>query len=232
MRRALLLAVWMMGCQSAREPSRPPAAAPAAAPAAPEKTPEKTAEKTVEKTMDQQTLAARLVAVGYEKLFLSLDGGELERIWKEPGAAQALEQVAAQGAPEARVLAAEALFARKQGYRPADPASLAGAYAQALRKAELANPWGMPGELDGPLGQHLVSLGEAAVPALVPLLEDTRQVTYGGSKEATVGNDYAYRVKDLAAFYLSKIKKAPLAVPESPKARDAEIAKLRKALGL
>lgn len=228
MRRALLLVACLLGCQSAREPSRPPPAAP---PVAAEKAPDKTVEKTVEKNMDQQALAARLVALGYERLFLSLDGGELERIWREPGAAQALEQVAAQGAPEARVLAAEALFVKKQGYRPADPASLAGAYAQVLRKAELANPWGMPGELDGPLGQHLVSLGEAAVPALLPLLEDNRQISYGGSKEATVGNDYAYRVKDFAAFFLGKIKKLPLAVPESPKARDAEIAKLRKALG-
>ena len=85
-------------------------------------------------------------------------------------------------------------------------------------------------ELDEPAGQHFVALGEPAVPALVSLLDDTTRLEYGGSKEATVGNSYAYRVKDFAAFYLSRIRNLPFDVVQDPAARDKAIDALRQAL--
>jgi hypothetical protein len=67
-------------------------------------------------------------------------------------------------------------------------------------------------ELDnaGPAGIRFVVLGEAAVPALVRLLDNAgTPLIYDGSKEATVGNADHYRVKDFAAFYLSACAASP-----------------------
>lgn len=186
-----------------------------------------------ESEMDTAALAGRLTGAGYEALFLRLDTKELDAIWGEPGAPQALEALALdQGAPpEARFLAAEVL--QHQGRAVSDPqgrAGLATAYAAALKGATLGNPWALPGEVDGPAGEHLVDLGEPAVPALAPLLDDQRRVPYAGSEEATIGNSYAYRVKDLAAFFISRIRSLPYTPNEDPAARDAEIERLRAAL--
>ena len=49
-----------------------------------------------------------------------------------------------------------------------------------------------------------------------------------GSKEATVGNGYQYRVKDFAAFYIAKIIDTPIAFHRDPADRDAAIEELRK----
>ena len=177
--------------------------------------------------------ADRLTSLGYAGLFLSLDDGPLTAFWHEAGTPEALAQLSADSSAdaEARFLAAEVLFRKHPDY-PAEPhrAALAPVYAEALRRSRLANIWGMPGELDGPAGQHLVALGEPAVPALAPLLDDMRQVFYSGSEEATVGNSYRYRVKDFAAFFISQILRLPYTVHQTPQERDTEIERLRAAL--
>lgn len=89
----------------------------------------------------------------------------------------------------------------------------------------------MPGQLDGPSGKHVVQLGEPAVAALISLLDDGKQIDYGGSEEATVGNSYAYRVKDFAAFFISRIRKLPFTVVEDPAARDHAIEQLGVQIG-
>jgi hypothetical protein len=90
----------------------------------------------------------------------------------------------------------------------------------------MGNPWGLPGELDGDAGRHLVSLGEAAAVALEPLLDDERRVPYWGSQEATWGNSFAFRVKDFAAFFVSAIRGRPYVLHTDPSARDGDIQKL------
>jgi hypothetical protein len=80
------------------------------------------------------------------------------------------------------------------------------------------------------VGQHVVSLGESTVAELSHLLDDSRPVTYGGSREATYGNSFNYRVKDLAAEFLAQIRHLPYVVKEAPSERDVEIDRLREAL--
>ena len=178
-------------------------------------------------------LAGRLMSLGYSRLFLSLDDDALDALLREPRAAEALAalvcDIGAEG--KARFLAAEVLFRKQPGYpSPAETPLLAPIYADALSHAELANPWGMPGELDGPAGQHLVAIGRAAAVALVPLLDDAQAVIYGGSEEATIGNSYEYRVKDFAAFFIHCICGAPYSVRKTQPERDGEIARLRASL--
>lgn len=175
------------------------------------------------------TLTTELSRTSYDKLFLS-DDKELNRLWALPDTPKNLHALIASTAAsaEVRFLAAEILARRESdGFPPPEAGdALAAAYAHALAATVEANRWGMPGELDEPAGQHLVALGRPAVPALRPLLSDTRAVTYGGSKEAMVGNDYHYRVKDFAAFFIARILKLPYRVVTDPAKRDQAISDL------
>lgn len=169
---------------------------------------------------------------GYQRLFMTMTDQAIDEVWTGAGGAAGLDAVIGDAAApaKARYLAAEIRFRKDATFRPADPAALARAYADALRSEVLANPWGMPGELDEPLGKHVVSLGEPAVAALVPLLSDSRRIDYGGSKEATVGNEFQMRVKDFAAFFIARIRNRALAMDPDPKHRDQAIADLRASL--
>ena len=169
---------------------------------------------------------------GYQKLFMSMDGKDIDEVWALAGGEAGLDAVVGseQTSSKARYLAAEIRFHKDTKYKPANAASLAKAYADALRDEVMANPWGMPGELDEPLGMHVVALGEAAVPAFRELFSNSKPIEYGGSKEATVGNEYAMRVKDFAAFFVARIKNRPFTMDTDPKKRDAAIAALQAAL--
>ncbi len=175
-------------------------------------------------------LAARLVDARYHGLFLRGPAdGALAPIRADDLAALVIDP-SADG--EARFLAAELWLA---GHRelppPADAAEVAALYARALAEGWVADagPWGLPGEV-GPIGLHVLRLGDAAVTALRPLLDDARGVVYGGSVEATAGNRYGYRVKDLAAFYLARLVPLPYELHVTPAERDREIDALRALL--
>jgi hypothetical protein len=112
---------------------------------------------------------------------------------------------------------------------------IAEVYAHALEQnlTGMANSWGLLYELDdaGPVGIRFVMLGEAAVPALVRLLDNAgAPLIYDGSKEATVGNAYHYRIKDFAAFYLGRIRRIPVTFHRELAERDQEIARLEQQL--
>ncbi|MEO1270185.1 MAG: hypothetical protein AAFX99_19025, partial [Myxococcota bacterium] len=102
------------------------------------------------------------------------------------------------------------------------------AYGQALAQdyVGMANPWGLPKTI-GPLGERLLGLGEAVVPMLMANLSNDDAVTYAGSEEASIGNAYRFRVKDLAAYYLALIRAEVFIIDKDPAARDDEIAQLR-----
>jgi len=137
---------------------------------------------------------------------------------------------------EARFLAGEVLFASDSAFLSrTDPARLAEVYAEALvnNYTGIANSWGLLSAADdpGPVGQRFLQLGGAAIPALSRLLANPAiPAHYVGSEEATVGNGYRFRVKDFAAFYLSKIKGLPLLLPREPGDRDRAITQLKALL--
>lgn len=178
-------------------------------------------------------LEEELISLDYEDLFLRLDYTNLEKLWNAPDMPSRLAELALnpEASNKARFLAAEILFHEQSDYPPQEAIEqLVSVYADALSNADIANPWGLPGELGDQAGKHFVQLGELAVPALIAMLDNKRPVLYSGSKEATVGNSYNYRVKDFAAFYISQIRHLPYVVHEQQQTRDAEIEKLRSSL--
>ena len=184
---------------------------------------------------DSSALANRLMTIGYIELFQGPDEDVLDALWKEPGVPESLATLTIN--PEApalaRFLAAEIMFYKQETYPPDEQKKqLASVYATALAQnfTGVANTWGLPDVLDGFAGEHFVALGEAAIAELASLLEDDRRVYYVGSQEATLGNSYRYRVKDLAAFYIGKIRNTPLELDEDPSKRDEEIEKMKSAV--
>jgi hypothetical protein len=175
-------------------------------------------------------VAAELATLDYVELFLRTGTARVDRLWSASNGPRDLDALALNpDAPwKSRFLAAEILFRKRPDFPPAgQQQALAPVYVEALRSADMGNVWGLPGELDGPAGQHLVRLGGAVTPGLIRLLDDGRQVPYVGSKEAMVGNSYAFRVKDFAAFFLSKIRGVSYLLDADPTARDAAIQQLK-----
>ena len=186
---------------------------------------------------DASVLANKLTDLGYIELFHRQGEDAIDSVWDEPGAPETLEDLAVDqhASRLANFLAAEVLFYKRRDYPvERDKGRLASVYATALAQdfTQMANPWGLPGELDGLAGQHFVALGEAAIPKLAQLLDNEAERHYAGSKEATLGNSFRYRVKDFAAFFMSEIEKVPFEVHEDPRARDTEIERLKESSGL
>lgn len=163
----------------------------------------------------------------------------IDAIWDEAGATtDRLVAIAAdEGAPiKSRFLACEVLFEHElTGIGEIGDGKVADIYVAALlgNLTGRANSWGLLYEHndEGPVGIRFVMIGKAAVGALRPLLADDRQtMTYEGSEEATVGNAYGFRVKDYAAYYLSKILRRPLAYHADPVDRDLAIDAFARAL--
>ncbi|HEX6372983.1 MAG TPA: hypothetical protein VF006_28935 [Longimicrobium sp.] len=180
-------------------------------------------------------LAERLMALGYTDLFQRADYAALDALWREPGVPAGLAALAVDpaAAVPARFLAAEILFHRAGTCPPAqDTRALADAYAAALAQGYPGggNVWGVPGQAPDGVGAHVVSLGREAIPAFLPLLDDDTPVPYEGSEEAMEGRRFGFRVKDLAAHLLAAIAGVDLPVSEDPRARDAEIDRLRASL--
>src|SRR5690606_14162510 len=139
---------------------------------------------------------------------------------------------------EGKFLAAEILRHYQVAFEPQHKEDLINAYAYTLKhtSSERGNPvrlngnvWGLLYNEDdlGDLGQQMVRFGPAAIPALGKLLEDSAgRILYEGSEEALIGNGYRYRIKDFAAFYISKIKNIPVRFHQDLEKRDKEIERL------
>lgn len=189
---------------------------------------------------DLTSLARRLIELGYRALFVAPDRSQLDALWS--GAAGELDALARDPGQDhqARFLAAELLFSKQPGFPPADLRPvLAPLYAEALgqtgnltgRWQLQGNQWGLLHDAGpGPVGTHLLALGADAVAALRPLLDKDERVLYEGSRDATTGNMRRYRIKDIAAYYISRITGRPLAFHADPIERDRAINELKAGL--
>jgi hypothetical protein len=184
-------------------------------------------------------LAHKLMSRAYGEFFvLPAHDQTVERVWADPQNRPVLEALVADTTQPvaARFLAAEVLFARDFTFTSRiSPAMVAEVYARTLEQnlTGMANSWGLLYEHNdaGPAGIRFVMLGEPAVPALTRLLDnDGAPLLYDGSKEATVGNGYHYRIKDFAAYYLGRIRRIPVVFHREPGERDQEIARLKERL--
>jgi hypothetical protein len=195
-----------------------------------------------------EKVADDLARAGYTGLFLAGDRSSAGSVWRDGENREPLEAIV-QGEEYGdleRVLASEVLYRYLDSYPPDGwEDTLGRVYARALaitgtgdRPIVLTgNLWGFMYDSDqtgvqdyGPLGAHLLEARPAAVPHLVPLLDDTASIFYEGSKEATLGNSLGYRVKDAAAYYIGKLTGIPVPFHEEPDQRDAEIDRLKVAV--
>jgi hypothetical protein len=138
---------------------------------------------------------------------------------------------------KSRLYACEILLRRDAGtfFGLLGGRAIAALYASALQqRATLElNPWAFLGMVDiGPMGRHLIACGDAAVAALSPLLDDKRSAgSYGGSKEAKLGDADHARICDFAAFFIARVRGLPYRFHREDLAqRDAEIERLKPLL--
>jgi hypothetical protein len=158
-----------------------------------------------------------------------LSASEMPKELQRHDAAEALARMVASKnvSPEQRVLANE-LLAEIGQKSPTDEATLVDAYCRALPTAGPHNWWGMPGAYVERLGATLIAFGDRAVPCLVRLLDDGAPIGYFGSEDPTLNHMRRYRVRDLAAYFLSEIKHLPYHDGPDPATRDRFIDDLRR----
>ena len=187
-------------------------------------------------TAKSDTIARKLANDSYGYFFnYSIRDQIIATVWAEAGGVAPLKAIVInEDAPlKARFLACEVLQQNQfTALRSRDTKTkVISIYAQALASnlTDMANSWGFLYEHDdvGPVGIHLIMLGEEAIPELVKLLDNETIHQYHGSEEATVGNAYRFRVKDFAAYYVLEIKDIKPVYHETHAARDAEIEKLK-----
>jgi hypothetical protein len=161
---------------------------------------------------ETRTLAAHIASFDYPTLIYGNTSLEPQSNQK------ALKEIlrSSDASPRARFLAAELL--RKSGeldLKDVNADALAEAYCQALLTCTsegefglglVGNVWGyLWFDGDPGMGQVLIDLDRASIPALRRLAAHNEVVLYEGSREATTGNALMPRAKDFAAYYLHRI---------------------------
>lgn len=186
---------------------------------------------------DKDKIIKKLVNNSYGDLFNYIVRKEVaQKAIEDAGVEQLIVIIREEAAPmKARFFACEILEVDNRIHLAVVPEqTLAQIYAQALANnyTGYANSWGFLYEHDdeGTTGIMFLELWDKAVPALIPLLEDETQHLYHGSREATMGNSYEFRVKDFAAYYLSKITRIPVPYHKKHEDRDQAIEKLKEGL--
>lgn len=194
-----------------------------------------------DKTMAQSpdsSMVNKFMKDGYGHFFNYLERDKaLSKAWGEPNSLEKLKNIVSnEKTPlKARFLACEVLF-EKHFIFVADIGGdvVAKVYAAALveNQTGMANSWGFLYEENdaGPTGIRFSMIGKSSVPHLQALLDNSNHLVYAGSKEATIGNAYQYRIKDFAAFYLAKITNVPITFYKDLEKRDAEISRFKKEL--
>ncbi len=192
-------------------------------------------------TMNSKPLEEKLIEIGYLGLFLHGSRSLVDSIWQNGNIRPKIERIieSASSSLHGKFLAAEVLSHFEVELDTQSYGVLAEAYAYALERTSAdrenrvqlnGNLWGLLYEENdtGYLGKQFIKFGNAAIPPLTKLLDDNAgRILYEGSQEATLGNAYQYRIKDFAAFYISKIKKIPIKFYQDFEKRDKEIERLK-----
>lgn len=129
-------------------------------------------------------------------------------------------------------LALEALReADPEAYNDLSARKRAEIYANNLQNdSRFYNAWGVPGYLLTETAHALIDLGDEAVAALEPLLNDRRPAPLSGSQDATTSSMYGNRVRDYAWVLISEIKDLPYTYSQDPAERDQAIEALQQEL--
>ena len=189
--------------------------------------------------MSKEKLEDKLVEAGYQDLFFYGRDSTIEGIWQKGKNKKRLQRLIKRSGSSlhAKFLAAEVLREYNVPVKEKLKPFLAEAYVKALENTPdigvyqlIANLWGFLYEDDDPgvLGQLVIELGPLTVPYLAKLLDNEEMPLYEGSSEATYGSSFGYRIKDFAAYYLSKILNIPIQFYRDLKERDAEIERFKK----
>ena len=191
--------------------------------------------------MNLSDLKDKLVENGYQGLFWA-GGNHSEQLWANGENEEKLKYIIRDSSNSfyQRFLSAEVLRIHGGNFDSEMKSFLAEIYFEALQYSSvesaykyglMGNLWGLVHEEDyGEFGEMIIQLGPKAVPYLQQLLNNANAVLFEGSEEATIGNQYQYRIKDFAAFYLSKITNFPITFYQDSDQRDAEIERLKKML--
>lgn len=99
----------------------------------------------------------------------------------------------------------------------------------ALQASKTFNTWGLPGFYLEDASNALIETGRSAVPALKPMLGETRLAPLFGSKEYVLAQRLKYRLCDYTLFFLKRIGgDAQFTLPTTPEERDALIRQATK----
>jgi hypothetical protein len=157
----------------------------------------------------ENQLANYLKSTNYPELFFMGSYSAADSIWDSDTTGIILQTIVADEKADSRsrFFSAQILFSHSEWIPSGElKKEVAGLYASALRHnyTDVANPWGLPDDY-GDAGKNVVKLGKDAIDAFRPLLHCKKRLVYIGSKTATVGKIYRYRVKDVAACYINAI---------------------------
>jgi len=191
------------------------------------------------KPMDK--LQQQLNSETYGSLFLS-SNQKVDSLWNQYQEALFVNLIKCETCSfKSRFLASEIIFHKKTFLPEKEMLPVLGKiYANTLKRSGIsnnqdllvANGWGFLYEEDdvGFIGKRIILIGEPIIPYLYDLLDNTDEVFYQGSEDATIGNSYQYRIKDIAAFYIAKIKNIPITYYKDFEDRDKEIERLKAML--
>lgn len=148
-------------------------------------------------------------------------------VGREPAAAQALRGllVSPDRSSFLGLLAVRRMDSTQ--YRAVDQRFRIAVLIDALQGATYFNAWGLPHLSWEEAAQALIDEGQAAEPALRPLLEDCRPAPMWGSEEVLESQRYGYRLCDYAWALIVSARGEQLEVPEDPTERDRLIGELR-----
>lgn len=177
----------------------------------------------------------------FYQLFLTSSSEIIDKVWQKGNGYNSLfKLIKSDKTPlDTKFFAAEILYYFKKNIPEEYNRFLGKAYVNALKCTSMrraddwiginADAWGGLYEMDhmGWVGKHLFNTGVSSIPFLVELLDNDTPIMYEGSEGARSGNSYGYLIKDISAYYLSKITGFKLDYVKDRDLQDEKLEKLK-----